>query len=78
MPPKPTLAHLRARANEWNYLHPVGTPVTRYTLVSPLRDGTPTKTRCKAWVMGSHAVMVMVEGVGGAVALESVVPIPKS
>lgn len=46
----------------------------RYKLIAPLREGTETKTRSEAWVMGGHSVMVMVEGVSGGVLLESVKP----
>lgn len=46
----------------------------RYKLIAPLREGTETKTRSEAWVMGGHSVMVMVEGVPGGVLLESVKP----
>ena len=60
--------------NDWNAQHPVGTRVTRYKLINPLREPTATATRSAAWVMGGHSAMVMVMGVAGGVALESVVP----
>lgn len=60
--------------DEWNFQHPVGTTVTRFKLVRPLRDPQPpTKTRSRAWLMGGHTAMVMVEGVAGGVMVESVV-----
>lgn len=59
----------------WNECHPIGTPVTRYRLIKPLREGNPTTTRSQAWVMGGHSAMVLVDDVAGGVALESVVPI---
>ena len=62
------------KAAQWNLSHPIGTPVTRYKLIAPLREGTETKTRSEAWAMGGHSVMVMVEGVSGGVLLESVKP----
>lgn len=62
-------------ADAWNAKHPVGTPVTRYKLIKPLREPQTTKTRSEAWVMGGHSAMVMVEGVSGGVLVESVVPI---
>jgi hypothetical protein len=65
----------RLSADLWNANFPVGTPVTRYKLINPLGDGQETKTRSEAWLMGGHTAMVMVEGVAGGVALESVVPI---
>jgi len=61
--------------DEWNVKYPVGTPVTRYAVVSPLRLPTVTKTRSEAWLMGGHTAMVMVEGVSGGVMVESVVPL---
>ena len=49
--------------DEWNSKHPVGTPVTRYALINPLREPQETKTRSEAWLMGGHTAMVMVESV---------------
>lgn len=72
---QPSIKNLEAAAAKWNAAHPIGTLVTRYKLIDPLREGTETKTRSEAWVMGGHSVMVMVEGVPGGVLLESVVPI---
>lgn len=72
---QPSIKNLEAAAAKWNTKHPVGTPVTRYKLIDPLREGNETRTRSEAWVMGGHSVMVMVEGVSGGVLLESVVPI---
>lgn len=60
--------------DDWNSRHPVGTPVTRYKLVHPLREPEETKTRSEAWLMGGHTAMVMVEGVAGGVMVESVKP----
>jgi hypothetical protein len=71
----PKLEKLTATAEEWNAAYPVGTPVTRYKLIRPLEEGVETRTRSKAWVMGGHSVMVMVEGHAGGVVLESVQPI---
>jgi len=68
----------QAIADEWNRAHPIGTPVIRYKLISPLGLGNQTKTQSQAWVMGGHSVMVMVEGIAGGVLLESVVPCPSS
>lgn len=74
---KQSLAKLEKAAADWNAAYPIGTPVMRYKLVKPLKDGNETKTRSAAWVMGGHSVMVMVEGVAGGVLLESVLPIEK-
>jgi hypothetical protein len=59
--------------NDWNTNHPVGTPVTRYKLINPLREPVETRTRSAAWIMGGHTAMVMVEGMAGGVMVESVV-----
>ena len=75
---RPNPEKLAAQAAQWNLSHPVGTPVMRYKLIAPLREGTETKTRSEAWVMGGHSVMVMVEGVSGGVLLESVKPSPSN
>lgn len=61
-------------ALKWNAAHPVGTPVTRYKLINPLREPQETETTSEAWVMGGHSVMVKVKGVSGGVLAESVVP----
>lgn len=72
---------MKARKNqqklvdEWNAKYPVGTPVTRYRLVSPLESPEYTKTRSEAWLMGGHTAMVMVEGVAGGVMVKSVIPL---
>lgn len=59
--------------DEWNAEHPVGTVVTRYKFVNPLRLHQETKTRSEAWLMGGHTAMVMVDGVSGGVLVESVI-----
>jgi hypothetical protein len=58
---------------EWNMDCPPGTPVLRYRLMRPRRDpeGRKTRTSSKAWLLGGHTAVVMVESHGGAVALES-------
>jgi hypothetical protein len=58
--------------DKWNAKHPVGTLVTRYKLINPLREPEETKTRSEAWLMGGHTAMVMVEGIAGGVMVESV------
>ena len=71
---QPSIKQLEKTVAEWNAKYPVGTPVTRYKLIAPLREPTETKTRSEAWIMGGHSAMVMVEGVSGGVCLESVKP----
>lgn len=58
---------------DWNTNNEIGTTVTRYMFVSPLRNPMTTKTRSEAWLMGGHTAMILVEGVAGGVMLESVV-----
>jgi hypothetical protein len=74
-PTPPTAKQLEKQVNDWNAKHPIGTPVTRYKLIHPLREGNETKTRSEAWIMGGHSAMVLVEGVTGGVCLESVRPL---
>ena len=71
----PTAKQLEASVNGWNAAYHIGTPVTRYKLIQPLREPVVTKTRSAAWVMGGHSAMVMVEVVSGGVLLESVKPL---
>lgn len=59
--------------DEWNAMHPIGTPVTRYKLIKPLREPEQTKTRSEAWLVGGHSAVVKVEGVSGGVLIESLV-----
>ena len=75
MPRPLNLKNLQHQCDLWNANHPVGTPVTRYKLVKPNREGNVTKTRSEAWVIGGHSVVVKVEGVAGGVLLESLVPL---
>lgn len=56
----------------WNLEHPIGTKVTRYKLIDPLRDPERTETVSRAWVMGGHTAVVLVAGVGCAVSLDSI------
>jgi hypothetical protein len=74
-PPPPTDEHLAKAVADWNARYPIGTPVTRYALLNPLREPTLTRTRSAAWIMGGHSAMVLVNSVSGGVLLESVVPI---
>lgn len=75
MKKRPSLSELEAQAKHWNETYPIGTPVTRFKLIDPLREGELTKTRSIAWVMGGHSIMVMVENVSGGVLMESLIPI---
>ena len=70
-----TLNTLQLASDKFNDNYPIGTPVTRYALIDPLRLGKETKTTSEAWVVGDHSVMVKVEGVSGGVMIESVVPL---
>ncbi len=71
----PSSAKLKKAVETFNAKYPVGTPVTRYKLINPLREPKGTKTRSEAWIVGGHSALVMVEGVSGGVLIESVVPI---
>nr|WP_246456214.1 ASCH domain-containing protein [Ruficoccus amylovorans] len=60
---------------QWNARYPIGTKVTRYKLINPLREPEETETRSTAWVAGGHSALVKVEGVAGGVLIESLVPV---
>lgn len=68
---KPNPKAQQKHVDDWNAKHPIGTLVTRYKLVEPLREPQETKTRSEAWLMGGHTAMVLVEGVSGGVMVES-------
>lgn len=74
MTPLQRAAQAKKIVEDWNSKHPPGTRVTRYKLMAPLREGHPTTTITEAWVMGGHSAMVMCQGIGGGVAVESLVP----
>lgn len=65
------------QVKDWNERYPIGTPVTRYKLIEPLREPQDTETTSYAWVMGGHSAMVKVKSIAGGVLLESVVPKPE-
>ncbi|WP_436759374.1 hypothetical protein [Streptosporangium sp. V21-05] len=63
-------------ADDWNALHPIGTPVLAWP---GTRDDEPltTRTRTPAWTLGHGAPVVSVEGVAGGIFLthiEAVAP----
>ncbi len=59
--------------DDWNRQHAVGTPVTRYKLINPLRDPTETRTRSAAWLMGGHTAVVLCDGLAGSVMVDALV-----
>ncbi|MFJ4681994.1 hypothetical protein [Streptomyces sp. NPDC088789] len=65
-----------AAVEEWNRLHPIGTPVTAYPGLRPEDDpGTErltTCTRSKAALLGGHTAVVWVHGHGACIALTHV------
>jgi hypothetical protein len=69
---QPNVQKLEQMCADFNARFPIGTEVTRYSMINPLRDPPITHTRSEAWVMGGHSAMVKVEGVAGGVLLESV------
>ncbi|MEU8623253.1 hypothetical protein [Streptomyces sp. NPDC048669] len=70
MPERPSTTVAR-----WNKAHPVGTPVRVWTGARE-GDGTPTRTRSAASVLGGHTAVVWVEGHGACIALSHVDPDP--
>lgn len=68
MPERPATTVAR-----WNKAHPVGTPVRVWTGFRE-GDGTQTRTRSAASVLGGHTAVVWVEGHGACIALTHVDP----
>ncbi|MET7336017.1 hypothetical protein [Nonomuraea sp. NPDC005650] len=62
-------------AAHWNTTLPVGTPV-RYWPIMGEPESMATRTRSKAWVLGGHTPVVMVDDVAGGVSLAHVRPEP--
>lgn len=60
---------------QFNDAIPVGTPVL-YWPGARTGQGRPSVTRSRAWVLGDHTPVVMVEGYGGGIALTHVCPVP--
>jgi hypothetical protein len=61
-------------AEEFNRLHPVGTPVVAFPCMRgcPDHPGLVTVTRTPAWTLGDHTPVVTVEGYAGGIALTHV------
>ncbi|MFJ1696222.1 hypothetical protein ACIOHC_13885 [Streptomyces sp. NPDC088252] len=53
---------------QWNARYPVGTPVKAYPGVYG-EDGFTTWTTSKAWTLGGHTPVALVEGYSGGIAL---------
>lgn len=54
---------------------PVGTPVAYWPGIRE-GAGAVSVTRSRAWLLGDHTPVVMVEGYGGGIALTHVLPFP--
>jgi hypothetical protein len=73
MPPKrPSADELARQCDRFNAAYPIGSDVIRFKLVNPRRDGTPTKVRSEAWVMGGHSAVVLVDGFSGGQSLDAI------
>jgi hypothetical protein len=64
-------------AEQWNTLHPVGTPVIAYPGVRPEYSGDEytrleTVTRSRAWNLGHGTPVVLVDGYSGGICLSHV------
>ncbi|MGW7053068.1 hypothetical protein [Streptomyces sp. NPDC054887] len=73
------------QADEWNRLHPIGTPVVAYPGIRP--EGRfagwdckrlETVTRTPAWTLGHGKPVVSVEGYPGGISLTHVDVIPEA
>lgn len=74
MTEKPTAERLtpESRAEVFNDLHPVGTPVIYYPGTRDAGRGRISTTRSTAWVLCGHTAVVMVDGYAGGIALDHV------
>ncbi|NEB42343.1 hypothetical protein [Streptomyces sp. SID14515] len=65
------------QADDFNALHPVGTPVMAYPLTRPGENASffeelDTVTRTPAWILGHGEPVVSVEGYAGGICLSHV------
>lgn len=60
-------------AAQWNALYPVGTPVVAYPGARG-EDPLTTRTSSRAWTLGGHTPVVIVENYSGGIALTHVDP----
>ena len=58
----------------FNLAYPIGTPVHRFKLMDPLREGEETETISQAWVLENHTPVILVACISGCVHLDSVIP----
>ncbi|MGI5531538.1 hypothetical protein ACQEVX_30420 [Streptomyces syringium] len=69
-------------AEQWNAHYPVGTPVVAFPGIRPqgeqagwICERIETRTRSRAWPLGGHTPVVMVEGHAGGIALTHIDPV---
>lgn len=60
---------------QFNDLVPVGSPVLYWPGIRS-GEGVASTTRSRAWLLGDHTPVVMVEGYSGGIALTHVCPTP--
>lgn len=60
--------------DEFNVKYPVGTAVRVKLDNGAIKATQETKTKSKAWMMGGHTAVVLLEGIPGAYALSRVTP----
>jgi len=68
-------------AEQWNAHYPIGTPVTAFPGIRPEDEQASwsceridTQTRSKAWTLGGHTPVVMVDGHPAGIALTHIEP----
>jgi hypothetical protein len=65
----------RAAVEQFNRHVPEGSPVLFWP-GERVGEGRSSRTRSKAWIMGGHTPVVMVDGYAGGIALSHVCPLP--
>lgn len=71
-PRRPSAEELQRQCDRFNAHYPVGSDVIRFPFTDRRNNGTPTKTRSAAWVMGGHSAMVLVDGFSGGQSLDAI------
>lgn len=63
---------LEKACRKWNKENPPGTEVIYYLRRKPFRDGTSTRTKSFAWVIGGHSLVVLLNGFSGCTSIDHI------